>query len=277
MNPEISLEILSGALAASTNSTWVAHQDGRVAGHLYGAQLEDATYGRGIWIGPDGVSYDNLDVLADLYSEAGQEWIDNGAREHYLWVLDDASTTDPWYELGFARMHMRGVLALTERIPASFPDGYSLRRGSLDDLDLCVELVEELDRDQARGPSFALDLPHDSQRDELAETLADPDVTLFVVEHDGEAAGQCITFALPPRRGSFESTLHLSAVVVRKQHRNKGVATAMIDAALGQALSGGFGYAETNWRVTNRLASRFWTRYGFEPTYVRLHRTIGAG
>jgi hypothetical protein len=29
--------------------------------------------------------------------------------------------------------------------------------------------------------------------------------------------------------------------------------------------------------VTNHRASLFWRRYGFRVTYVRLHRTIGAG
>jgi hypothetical protein len=27
--------------------------------------------------------------------------------------------------------------------------------------------------------------------------------------------------------------------------------------------------------VTNRRADRFWKTFGFETTYVRLHRTIG--
>jgi hypothetical protein len=29
--------------------------------------------------------------------------------------------------------------------------------------------------------------------------------------------------------------------------------------------------------VTNHRAASFWLRYGFRPTYVRLHRTIGSG
>jgi ribosomal protein S18 acetylase RimI-like enzyme len=49
----------------------------------------------------------------------------------------------------------------------------------------------------------------------------------------------------------------------------------MVDAALNDARDRGFLYAATNWRVTNRRAARFWTTYGFEPTYERLHRTIG--
>ena len=277
VNPEISLEALGDALRAATASTWVALEDDRLVGHLYGALLENAVYGPGVWIGPDGVSYDNDDVLADLYAEAGQEWIDAGAREHYAWVLDHWSATDAWYELGFARMHLRGVLALDRPRSSPLPDGYRLRKGSAHDLDVCVALTTELDEAQARGPSFALDLPADSQRDELAETLDDPDVTLFIIEHGDEAVAQCITFALPPRRGSFDSTLHLSAVVVREKHRGLGVATSMISCALDEARAAGFEYAEANWRGTNRQASRFWTGYGFGTTYVRLHRTIGAG
>jgi ribosomal protein S18 acetylase RimI-like enzyme len=86
---------------------------------------------------------------------------------------------------------------------------------------------------------------------------------------------QCITFPLPTRRGSFDATLHVSAVAVRETHRGRGVGTALVDLALDRARQKGFEYAETNWRVTNRPAARFWTDYGFEPTYVRLHRTVG--
>jgi ribosomal protein S18 acetylase RimI-like enzyme len=277
VNPEISLDELAGALHAATASTWIALDGDRLVGHLYGALLENDVYGPGVWIGPDGVSFDTDDVLAGLYAVAAQEWIDAGAREHYAWVLDHCSSTDAWYELGFARMHLRGVLELNRPRSRALPDGYRLSKGSVQDLDTCVKLATELDEAQARGPSFALDLPTASQRDELAETLEDPDVTLFIVEQGSQAVAQCITFALAPRRGSFDSTLHLSAVVVSEQHRGRGVATSMIDSALEEARAAGLEFAETNWRVTNHQASRFWTRYGFASTYVRLHRTIGAG
>jgi ribosomal protein S18 acetylase RimI-like enzyme len=276
VNPEISLDELAGALRAATASTWIALDNGRLVGHLYGALLENDVYGPGVWIGPDGVSFDSDEVLADLYAVAAQEWIDAGAREHYAWVLDHWSSTQAWYELGFARMHLRGVLELKRPRTHALSDGYRLRKGSMEDLDTCVRLTSELDDAQARGPSFALDLPTESQRDELAETLEDPDATLFIVERESQAVAQCITFVPPPRRGSFDSTLHLSAVVVSEQHRGRGVATSMIDFALEEARAARLEFAETNWRVTNRQASRFWTRYGFASTYVRLHRTIGA-
>jgi ribosomal protein S18 acetylase RimI-like enzyme len=265
-------------LHAATAQTWVADREGAVVGHLYGAMLESEIYGNGVWIGPDGASYDNTDTLSDLYSAAGASWIEHGALEHYVWTIDDLASTQPWYELGFARMHMRGVLRLDERRrDHPLPDGYSMRRGDVKDIEIAVALDDELDAVQRVGPSFSIGLDHSSKRDDLLETLEDPEVHYYVVEFGGAAVAQCITFPLPHRRGSFEQTLHLSAVTVDAEHRHLGVGTAMVDVALGHAHDAGFEYVETNWRVTNRRARNYWLGYGFEPTYVRLHRTIGLG
>jgi ribosomal protein S18 acetylase RimI-like enzyme len=179
--------------------------------------------------------------------------------------------------MGFARMHMRGVLALERDFDHAFPNGYALRRGTVDDLDIAVALDDELDAVQRVGPSFSIGLDHASKRDDLLETLEDPEVRHYIVECEGHAVAQCITFPLPTRRGSFDHTLHLSAVTVGAEHRYRGVGTALVDVALGDAQRAGFEYVETNWRVTNRRARNYWLGYGFEPTYVRLHRTIGLG
>lgn len=263
------------ALRQASDQVWVAEEDGEVVGHLYGALLASLEYGHGAWIGPDGVSFDSDDVLADLYAEAGSSWIRQGALEHYAWVFDQGNDTAPWYELGFARMHVRGVLALDGRRRHSFAPGYQLRRGGIDDLPLAIELDRVLDDAQRKGPSFSLFLDHASRPEELLETLEDDEVHHYVVECMGQGVAQCLTFPLEARRGSFDKTLHVSAVTVRAEHEHRGVAQALIDHALNDALEAGFTHVETNWRVTNRRAANFWLRYGFRPTYVRLHRTIG--
>jgi len=139
-------------------------------------------YGPGVWIGPDGVSYDNDDVLADLYAEAGQEWIDAGAREHYAWVLDHWSATDAWYELGFARMHLRGVLALDRPAPHHCPTATACARDRRTTSTSASRSPPNWTRPRLEAELRARP-PADSQRDELAETLDDPDVTLFIIEH----------------------------------------------------------------------------------------------
>jgi ribosomal protein S18 acetylase RimI-like enzyme len=274
VNPKFPADVFRTALASATSSTWVNYRDDQLVGHLYGALLESPTYGMSVWIGPDGVSFNDGDALAALYAVAGDEWIAKGATDHFVWTLDDPSTTFAWLDLGFARMHTRGVMQIQERHHA-FADAYTLRLGTFDDLDLAIKLDDELERAQSLGPSFSIGLSKASQRDDWIETLSDPDTRHFIVEASGVPIAQCVTFPLPDQRSSFDGTIHLSAVVVLDEHQNRGVARAMVDAALSDARERGFAYGETNWRITNRQAARYWTAYGFSTTYVRLHRTIG--
>jgi GNAT superfamily N-acetyltransferase len=274
INPDFSRDHLRDALESSRALTWVALRGNELVGHIYGALLENETYGPSVWIGPDGVSFDDNEVLDALYSVAGQDWIDEGDREHYVWTLDDPAAISAWLDLGFAKMHSRGVMKLREGLHV-LDERYRLRYGTFDDLDLAIAFDDELELAQTQGPSFSIGLSKASQRDEWMETLSDPDTRHFLVEFEGAAIGQCVTFPLPEQRSSFDATIHLSAVVVLAQHRGHGVARAMVDAALNDARDRGFLYAATNWRVTNRRAAHFWTTYGFEATYVRLHRTIG--
>jgi GNAT superfamily N-acetyltransferase len=275
INPAISRHLLADSLHGALHDTWVAEEDGRIVGHLYGALLQNDDYGQGVWIGPDGASFPSIDVLSDLYRAGGASWIEHGALEHYVWTLEHESRTTAWHQLGFARMHVRGVMAMPQRRALPWPAGYRIRRGGIEDLDLAVTLDSALDEAQREGPSFSITAHGGSIRDDLYETLVDPEVHHYVVEFDGEGVGQCITFPLPPRRGSFDDTLHLSAVVVLPEHQSRGVATAIVGHALANAADANFRFVETNWRVTNRRAQSFWRNYGFQPTYVRLHRTIG--
>jgi len=275
VNPVISLDLLAQSLRATSDACWVVDDDGRLTGHLYGALLESAEHGRGIWIGPDGASFHDTDTLGELYGVAGEHWIDSGALEHYVWTLDVPDATGPWYEMGFARMHQRGVIALDRDRSRPLAGGYSIRRGGAHEIELAVRLDDQLDRAQRSGPSFSIGLDRSSKREDLLEALEDPEVRHYVVDFGSESVAQCLTFPLPEMRGSFARTLHLSAVTVDVEHRGRGVATAMVDRALSDARRSGFEYCETNWRVTNRQASNYWRHYGFTPTYVRLHRTIG--
>jgi ribosomal protein S18 acetylase RimI-like enzyme len=277
LNSSFSDNHFAAALRDAAHQTWVAEESGVIVGHLFGALLDSPEYGRGAWVGPDGVSYESPAVLDALYAKAGTDWIERQAIEHYAWVFDDPTDTTPWYELGFARMHVRGVFELAARERSELPEGYMLRRGGPNDLELALELDRVLDEAQQRGPSFALFVEHASRPDEMFEMLEDPDVRYYVVEHDGVGIAQCLTFGLETRRGSFDDALHLSALSVRPGHEHHGVARGLVDHALADGTDDGYRYVETNWRVTNHRAAAFWLRYGFRPTYVRLHRTIGSG
>jgi GNAT superfamily N-acetyltransferase len=252
---------------------YVALDGGAVRGHLVANLIDDPLTGRGAWVGPDGVSFDDPEVLWALYAVAGESWIAAGAREHYVWTLDDALRQGPWLDLAFARVHHRGVRRLRGDSPP-LPTGYRLRRGGPGDLEAVAALSNSIDLAQRAGPSFALVEPGD-ERASLAETLGDPDVAAYLLERADEVVGQVLALELGPRRGTHPRTTHLSAVAVADGLRGQGLGAAMVDAVLGRLARAGAEWAEVNWRSAHRDAARFWGRRGFAPTYVRLHRTIG--
>lgn len=276
LNPSFDTDEFASVLANLDEGAYVAEVDGRLVGHLIGTILESPEFGLSTWMSPDGVSFDDERVLEELYSVAAERWIRQGSLEHFAWVFDALDDTSAWHDLGFARAHRRGVMALRDWREPDWPEGYRPRLGGLEDLNLAIELDQVLDEGQRRGPSFAIFGDHATRPDDLRELLEDPDVRYYVVDADEVAVAQCATFALEARRGSFDRTVHLSALVVRPEHEGRGVARALVDHALKEAALEGARYAEVNWRVTNRRADRFWRRYGFTPTYVRLHRTIGS-
>ncbi len=273
VNADFDADELAGALLSTPEPVWVALDDG-VVGHIHGAILESDVFGHGAWIAPDGVSFDNPHVLAALYAHAGAQWAERGVVEHFVWIHDELTRRNDWLELGFHFMHRRGMMHLSPRSVRPLPDGYHLRRGDVSDLATAIGLAEKLQDAQSLGPSFSFDLPRDTH-DDLGELLEEPDSRLWIVETHDSAVASCITFPLPPRRDTPEGAIHLSAVIVDETHRNRGIGTSMVDAALHEGLQRGFTIAETNWRVPHRSAAEFWPRYGFTPTALRLHRTVG--
>ena len=268
---------LADSLYSSLRDASIAERDGRIVGHLRGVVLPSEVYGRSAWMNPEGLSYDDDDTLVALYVHQAQRWITDGARRHYVWVPTDTASIAPWLDLGFSYMHQRGVRLLDGIASPEWPAGYSLRRGTIADLETAIALDDHLHEFQEQGPSFSIDLPKGDQREDWTETLEDPTVHHYIVDFDGEPVAQCATFPLPDRVGSFDGTLHLSAVTVREDHRGHGIGRAMVSSALLDGRADGFHFVETNWRITNRSAATYWQNFGFVPTYRRLHRAIGVG
>lgn len=275
VNPFFSVDAFVAALANASDQTWIDEDHGLIVGHLFGAILDSAEHGRGAWIGPDGVSFDSDDILSALYDDACATWMQRGATDHFAWVFDTDDGTRAWLALGFVPVHRRGVMALRDAASAPVPTGYTIRRGGVNDLQLAVALDHLIDEAQATGSAPPL---NDAEVvKEWQELLEDDEVHHYVVEFEGHGVAQCVTYPLDPRRGSFDHTIHLSAVAVRRDHEHRGVARAIVAAALQDARRAGFLYAEANWAVTNSRAEHFWTRYGFRRTYVRLRRTVANG
>lgn len=264
---------LREALMSHTAAVAVARDGDDVLGHLRGTVVGSDPDGSSVWVGPDSVSFNEAVTVEELYSVQAANWLEQGASRQFVWTpYDDCA---PWLDLGFAYVHQRGAIKLNNRTLAAMPAGYHARIATRDDLLVALELDAIMDDEQRASPSFLV--THSDARAEWSETLDDPQTVHLIVECAGEPVAQCVWFPLDARVGTFDRTVHLSAVTVRGEHRRHGVARAMVDQILELAYREGYDYAETNWRVSNRRAAHYWASFGFTATYTRLQRTIGVG
>jgi GNAT superfamily N-acetyltransferase len=52
------------------------------------------------------------------------------------------------------------------------------------------------------------------------------------------------------------------------------VGRALTEHVIDWAHANGIPTMVTDWRMTNMLASRFWPKRGFRPTFLRLYRAL---
>jgi GNAT superfamily N-acetyltransferase len=71
-----------------------------------------------------------------------------------------------------------------------------------------------------------------------------------------------------------EDSVDLAFAATRPGVRGSGTGLALTSHALTWAHERGFRSVTTDWRETNLLASRYWPKRGFRPTYFRLYRAI---
>ncbi|NNN08626.1 MAG: GNAT family N-acetyltransferase [Acidimicrobiaceae bacterium] len=261
------------AISNSTNPWWVDDASGRIRGHLYGTTLEDSLFGRQTWTGPDGYSYEVLDVLDNLCEQAYRSWRQEGSNAHLVWALAGSGTQD-WLERGYRMMSVRAARALEAVEEFTWPHDYRLRRGTLTDLATALEFDGLIDRAQGVDPETLTAEQRSANRADLENLLDDPECYYYLVDIDGSPAAQCVTFPLPALRGNFANTLHIGSLAVSPAFRRQGLATMMMREIMNSAFGEGFAYAEVRWHIDNRLATPFWPTLGFRPTYVQLRRTL---
>jgi ribosomal protein S18 acetylase RimI-like enzyme len=240
-------------------------------GFLLGSPREDPVWGENVWVELAGHAVEDAETARDLYALAAQRWVEQGKTRHYVIVpAPDTPLLEAWYRLGFGQQH---VVALRE-VPAevAWPEG--VREARPDDVDALVALAPVLTDHQALAPVFGpgrTGWDEDELRRKITQDLAAGNV--FVAERNGVPAGSLYMEArdadLHRPRSAF-----LAWAAILPEARGSGLGVALTQAGLAWSRSRGYDAIATDWRVTNLLASRFWPRRGFRPTFLRLYRSI---
>ncbi len=265
--------------AAGTTGA-AAVRDGRLVGYLLGAPRDDAIWGQNGWIEPAGHAADEPEDVRDLYAAVAQVWVDAGRTRHFALVpATDAALVDAWFRLSFGQQQVHATRAVD--VGAQWPAG--VREAEPGDVDAVVELEPILPAAQDRAPAFAFRLAGpddpDAVRADIEQEVANPDVGLLVAEVEGRIVGSYLV--CPVEMSSSIVGLcrppggcHLAWAATLPSVRGTGAGLALMHAADAWAHGAGYTVMTVDWRVANLLASRFWPRRGFRPTFLRLSRSI---
>ena len=242
----------------------VALRDGELRAYLVGETTEEDAF-----VGFAGCAATEPELLRDLYAVLAPRW--ERQRQRVYVPASDAALVDVWFRLAFGLQLVYGVRA-TEPAHAA-----GVRLGTPSDLDAAAALSNALWAHQREAPSFsARELQsHEEQRERWRGTWDDPDFVHFVAERDGRVVGQILLYRRP--EGDLRvptKSIDLAHASVAHDARGSGVGSALTAHVLGWAHREGFHSMTVDWREVNLLASRFWRRRGFRPTFYRLYRHI---
>jgi GNAT superfamily N-acetyltransferase len=211
----------------------------------------------------------------DLYAAAAGAWHDAGHREHAIFLPShDAELVDAWFRLSFGAS---AVLAMRETAPeAAVEAGVEIRLSTPDDLAAAARLDRAMTESMVPSPSFSsvpLETVEEFEED-WKNTWTEPEFTHFVAERDGRIVGHSLLYKRPHDLRVPKDAIDLAGASTFPEERGTGVGRALTAHVIRWAHENGYPTMVTDWRMTNMLASRFWPKRGFRPSFLRLHRAI---
>lgn len=280
--PEAAQEELAAALSVEGASGAAAFRAGRLVGYLAGAPRDPGIWGENVWVEAAGHAAEDAEDVRDLYAAAAARWVEEGRHRHYALVpATSESLVEAWFRLGFGQQQAHAVREVPARVEISVPDGFEIREPRAEDVEALLAVDLALPAHQQCSPVFSgQPLPsEDVLRAEWRSTLASAEETVLVGFRAGRAVAcwsVCAAELSVHYRGLMESegACYLAFASTVPEARGSGIGVALTDASLAAAAAQGYAAMVTDWRVTNLLASRFWPRRGFRPTFLRLYRSI---
>jgi GNAT superfamily N-acetyltransferase len=214
--------------------------------------------------------------MRDLYAVAGKRWVDEGLREHDVFVPShDAELVDAWFRLSFGASAALALRETASRAEEPLDSDVTIRLGTPEDFDEAARLDLDMTEALRRAPSFS-QLPLQSQAELATEWREEIDEldTLFVAERDGRIVGLLLLYRRPSDLRVRPDSIDLAQASTEPEARGTGVGRALTEHAIRWAHDNGYPVMTTDWRMTNLWASRFWPKRGFRPAFLRVYRSI---
>ena len=277
---------VTAAFKAEDASGAVAVRDGEVVAYVVGAPKPSPLWGPNVWVEAAGLatgpSAEDAELMRDVYGLAATRWVDEGRTAQYVLVpAHDEALAGAWFRLAFGHQHTHAVREnLTT--PPTVHEGVTIRPAEREDIAVLAELDCELPRHQGLSPCFSAGATSTIEEalQEWEEDWGDPDFPTWVAVHDGNVVGSAVGCSLAKSSSnggliSPDSASFLGFAAVLPSARGLGAGRALGETVMHWSGGAGYDCVATDWRQTNLLSSRTWPALGFEPTFLRLHRSVG--
>jgi GNAT superfamily N-acetyltransferase len=249
-------------------------EDGGLRGYLV---AEPRTFAPLTWFVADVAGFaleGDAELARDLYAHAAARWVEDGHTRHAVYLpASETEQIDAWFRLSFGAS---AATAAREIAPESFESEVVVRDGTPDDLEDAARLDRAMAESMDPAPSFS-GIELQSQEDAVEDwrdTWDDEQFVHFVAELDRRVVGHLVLYN--GRRGLRipADSIDLAAASTEPEARGAGVGRALTAHAFTWAHTHGYRVMTTDWRMPNLLASRFWPKRGFRPTFLRLYRSV---
>jgi GNAT superfamily N-acetyltransferase len=256
------------ALLDAGATGWVAP-----GGYLLGVVDADAA-----WVRYAGHAARDVTTYRHLYAALSRDLVAAGALRHAVELPDgDPVAGEAFANLAFGREHVFALASLASQ--PTGPDDPRVRTGTLDDYDAVAPMFPLLSRHLAGPPCWSPrpESYYGTLAESFREDMADPGVTYLIAREDGEDIGFATWEPLPARPAVAAGAWALGHMVVRPEHRGRGIGAALTIAGLNLGRERGFPTSWTDWRLTNMDAEPRWRTYGWTPYMVRMTRRLEPG
>jgi GNAT superfamily N-acetyltransferase len=260
-----------GAVAGDGLS--VAAWEGRRLVGLLAPLAVELWGGLGAWV-PEWGHAGPPSLVAAMYAAAVGRWAEAGLRTQAvtLWACQP-EVEAAWHALGFGRVvvdALRGLEPFARR-----PRGVTIRPAESGDSFTLTAMQRALWEHLAAPPVSRVAPPAEG-RVETARRLADPARPVWLAEVEGAAVG--FVSLAPSDEGPAvlrsPEVVRCDGAFVVPERRGRGVASALIGAALRWAAGAGFHACALDFESANVSAAGFWMAAGFVPVLHSVARRL---
>ncbi|MFH1788904.1 MAG: GNAT family N-acetyltransferase [Candidatus Altiarchaeota archaeon] len=108
----------------------------------------------------------------------------------------------------------------------------------------------------------------------VEERFSDEDSVVLVAEDEGKLVGFSIAYLMENELREPSDKAYIRTIYVKKDHRNKGAGSALLEQVVSWARDKNAGWVEADAYAANKEGLDFWATQGFRPLFTLITKKL---